>query len=63
VALPSAAQSVGGLLAAAVGRIPQPGDRIVIGALEFDVIRASATRVERLLVRRAGTVAITAGGL
>jgi CBS domain containing-hemolysin-like protein len=63
VVLPAAAQSVGGLLTAAVGRIPEAGERILIGELEFDVTRASATRVERLLVRRAGSVRITVGGL
>jgi putative hemolysin len=62
VTFPAAAQSVGGLLVAAIGRIPQAGERILIGELEFDVIRASATRVERLLVRRAGTTRITVGG-
>jgi putative hemolysin len=47
-----AAQSVGGLLIQALGRIPLAGERFVIGGWEFDVLAASATRVERVVVRR-----------
>jgi putative hemolysin len=62
VTLPHAAQSVSGLLTTAMGRIPQAGERVLCGGLEFDVLRASATRVERLLVRRAGTTRVTTTG-
>jgi CBS domain containing-hemolysin-like protein len=62
VTLPAAAQSVSGLLTTALGRIPQAGERLLYGGLEFDVLRASATRVERLAVRRAGTARITVAG-
>ena len=63
ITVPAAAQSVGGLLTTAVGRIPQAGERILLGGLEFDVLRASATRVERLAVRRAGTARVTVAGV
>jgi CBS domain containing-hemolysin-like protein len=56
VALPSGeAASFGGLLAELAGRIPVAGERFAIGALEVEVLQASPTRVERLLVRREGT--------
>jgi len=41
------------VLATALGRIPRTGERIVLEGLEFDVLRASPTRVERLVVRPA----------
>jgi CBS domain containing-hemolysin-like protein len=58
VTLPREAETVSGLLAGLVGRIPQAGERILVGQLEFDVLRATPTRVERVLVREAGTVPI-----
>jgi len=45
------AQSVGGLLVHALGRIPRPGERLALRGLEFDILGASATRVERVAVR------------
>jgi putative hemolysin len=48
-----AAQTVGGLLIQALGRIPRTGERFLLGGLEFDVLAASAQRVERVAVRRA----------
>jgi CBS domain containing-hemolysin-like protein len=52
VALPtSGASTVGGLVAELAGRIPAAGERFVIGGLEIDVVAATATRVERVLVR------------
>lgn len=44
--------SVGGLLARGAGRIPHPGERFLYHGLEFDVLAASATRVDRVAVRR-----------
>jgi len=44
-------QSVGGLLIQALGRIPHPGERFTLKGLEFDILAASATRVERVAVR------------
>ena len=52
VTLPSRAETVGGLLARAAGRIPRAGERFVLGDLEFDVLEASPVRVERVVVRR-----------
>lgn len=55
VMLPGAeAASFGGLLGELVGRIPAVGDRFTVAGLEVDVLQASPTRVDRLLVRRAG---------
>ena len=52
VALPArGASTIGGLLAELAGRIPAAGERFVIGGLEIDVVTATATRVERVLVR------------
>ena len=63
VALPGDRETVGGLLTKALGRIPRTGERVILGALEFDVLRASATRVERVIVRAtaAGTVTVVKG--
>jgi len=51
----SAAQTVGGFLSQALGRIPRTGERFQLGELEFDVLAATATRVERVAVRRGAT--------
>jgi len=45
------AQTVGGLLVQALGRIPRPGERFALHGLEFDILAATATRVERVAVR------------
>ena len=45
------AQTVGGLLTQALGRIPRAGERFLLSGLEFDVVAASATKVERVVVR------------
>jgi CBS domain containing-hemolysin-like protein len=57
IPLPSDAETVGGLLLSALGRIPNPGERFELANLEFDVVEATATRIERVTVRR-GTVAV-----
>lgn len=44
-------QTVGGFLIQAVGRIPRAGERFTVGGLEFDVLAASPTKVERVAVR------------
>ncbi len=52
IALPLGKTStIGGLLAELAGRIPAPGERLVLHGLEFDVLQASPTRIERLLIR------------
>lgn len=47
------AESVGGYLASALGRIPRTGERFEAPGLEFDVLGASATRLERVVIRPA----------
>ncbi|HXE56569.1 MAG TPA: hemolysin family protein, partial [Gemmatimonadales bacterium] len=56
------ATTIGGLLAELAGRIPSAGERLALGGLEFDVIQASPTRVERLLVRPAPVPVVTLKG-
>ena len=48
---PPRVETAGGYLAWAVGRIPRAGERAVLGALEFDVLEATPTRLVRLVVR------------
>ena len=60
--LGSGAQSVGGLLIQALGRIPRAGERFTYKGLEFDILAASATRVERVAVRPGPVRTITLGG-
>jgi magnesium and cobalt exporter, CNNM family len=52
IELPLAAETVGGLLARLAGRIPRPGERFALQGLEFDVLAAGPTRVDRVVVRR-----------
>jgi CBS domain containing-hemolysin-like protein len=49
---PGQASTIGGRLAELAGRFPASGERFLIQGLELDVLHASPTRVERLLVRR-----------
>ena len=52
-------QTVGGLLVAALGRIPRVGERFLLRGLEFDVLAATSTRVDRVLVRTGPVRTIT----
>jgi putative hemolysin len=45
-------QPLAGLLVRALGRIPVVGERFVLGTLELTVVRATATRIQRLLAQR-----------
>jgi len=56
------AQTVAGLLIQALGRIPRTGERFTFQGLEFDVLAASATRVERIAVRAGPVRTIALGG-
>ena len=58
VQLPATAETVSGLLSRAAGRIPRAGERYELAGLEFDILAASATRVERVAVRRGVTPVI-----
>jgi putative hemolysin len=49
------AQSLGGVVVRALGRIPALGERFRLGELELIVIEAEPSRVLRLLVQRAGS--------
>jgi CBS domain containing-hemolysin-like protein len=52
VTLPSSqATTMVGMLAELLGRIPSVGERVVLAGLEFDVLQASPTRIERMAVR------------
>ncbi|HEV8383177.1 MAG TPA: hemolysin family protein [Gemmatimonadales bacterium] len=51
VQLGTGAQTVAGILIQALGRIPRAGERFTLKGLEFDILAASATRVERVAVR------------
>jgi len=55
-------QTVAGLLIQALGRIPRTGERFTFQGLEFDVLAAGATRVERIAVRAGPVRTITLGG-
>jgi putative hemolysin len=54
LASPPKVETAGGYLAWAAGRIPQPGERLLVGGLEFDVLDGSPTRLGRLVIRLAG---------
>ena len=47
-------QPLAGLIVRALGRIPVVGERFVLGSLELTVVRATATRIQRLIAQRAG---------
>ena len=48
-------QPLGGIIVRALGRIPVVGERFVLGPLELTVVRATATRIQRLLAQREDT--------
>jgi CBS domain containing-hemolysin-like protein len=58
---PGQAATVGGRLAELAGRIPAAGQRLVVAGLEFDILQATPTRVDRVVVRPVAK-AITLGG-
>jgi len=62
VQLGGGTQSVAGMLIQALGRIPRAGERFTLKGLEFDILAASATRVERVAVRRGAVRTIALGG-
>jgi putative hemolysin len=49
-------QPLAGLLVRALGRIPVVGERFVLGTLELTVVRATNTRIQRLLAQRVDAV-------
>jgi CBS domain containing-hemolysin-like protein len=60
VSLPSGrSTTVAGLLIEWAGRIPNAGERFTVRGLEFDVIQASPTRIERLLIRSGASAPVS----
>lgn len=58
VALPDTRlRTAGGLLTELAGRIPLAGERFLVRGLEFEIVQASPTRVDRLLIRRGAAAA------
>jgi CBS domain containing-hemolysin-like protein len=53
------ASTIAGRLAELLGRIPGTGERLVVAEVEFDILQASPTRVERLVARPGVPTAIT----
>jgi putative hemolysin len=53
------AGTLGGRLVELIGRIPVTGERQVIAGIEFDVLQASPTRVERIVIRPAPSTPTT----
>jgi len=47
--------TVGGLVVEWAGRIPNPGERFLVRGLEIDIVEASPTRIERLIIRSSET--------
>ena len=59
VSLPAGrSTTIGGLLVEWAGRIPNAGERFYVQGIEFDVVQASLTRIERLLIRSGATTAV-----
>ena len=52
VTLSGDAETLGGFLTREAGAIPRSGDRFTLNGVEFDVLAASPTRVDRIAVRR-----------
>jgi len=53
---PPRTATAGGYVVWAAGRIPQAGERIAAGSLEFDVLEATPTKLVRLVARAASGV-------
>jgi CBS domain containing-hemolysin-like protein len=54
--------TMGGLVIEWAGRIPGPGERFVVRGLEIDVVEASPTKIERLLIRSADAPVLPLSG-
>jgi CBS domain containing-hemolysin-like protein len=62
VSLPGPAETIGGLLTRAAGRIPRTGERYLLAGLEFDVLEATPSRLERVVIRRGSVPAVSLDG-
>ena len=52
----SRTKTVAGMLTELAGRIPQAGERFLVRGLELEVLQATPTRIERVMVRRGSPV-------
>jgi CBS domain containing-hemolysin-like protein len=52
---PGRSTTVAGLVVEWAGRIPNPGERFLVRGLEIDIIEASPTKIERLIIRSSDT--------
>jgi CBS domain containing-hemolysin-like protein len=57
-------ETVGGLMLSAMGRIPRPGEHVVVGGYELSVVDADERRIlkVKVRVRQAGTRALSPEG-
>jgi CBS domain containing-hemolysin-like protein len=53
---PARIETAGGFLSWAAGRILQPGERFIVGGLEWDVVEGTPARIAKLVIRRATPV-------
>jgi CBS domain containing-hemolysin-like protein len=59
IALPQGqSTTVAGRIVEWAGRIPNPGERFLVRGLELDIIEASPTRIERMIIRAGGSPAV-----
>jgi putative hemolysin len=56
---PGRSTTIAGLLVEWAGRIPNAGERFIVRGLEFDIVQASPTRIERLMIRTDPAPAVT----
>lgn len=59
--LPGTAKTVGGRLTELAGRFPMVGERLRVRGLEIDVLAATPTRLDRMIVRRQGAPPLDLG--
>jgi CBS domain containing-hemolysin-like protein len=59
---PARVETAGGYITWAAGRIPQSGERLIHGSLEWDVLEATPARVGRLVIRAAPKPVTPPGG-
>jgi CBS domain containing-hemolysin-like protein len=50
--------TIAGRIVEWAGRIPNPGERFTVRGLELDIVEASPTRIERLIIRAGGAPAV-----
>lgn len=58
---PGPATTIGGRVAELLGRFPRSGERIRFRDLEFDIVAAGPTRIERMIIRRVAPTTVLVG--